>query len=156
MTELPIQAATGELLAVLREAFEGPERWSYFTDMLPESGLLHTLAPITAEEASRTIGGTSIAAHTRHLIHGMRVSATRIAGDRTSAEWRESWHSDPVDDAEWADILDGIREAYTVLREAIEEHAEDSAESFGDALGAIAHAVYHLGAIRSKIACERG
>ncbi|MHB9028710.1 MAG: hypothetical protein ACYC9O_08075 [Candidatus Latescibacterota bacterium] len=144
-----------QLLAVLREAFEGPDRFSYFTDMTPDSGLLHTLGPITADEACRTVGGTSVAAHARHILFGLRSSTSWIEGDHARRNWRESWNTNPVDEPEWNDIREGILSAYSGLREAIEQHAGDSAESLGGALGAVTHVAYHLGAIRAKMVCGR-
>ncbi len=149
------QTVVAQLLAALREAFEGPHRSSYFTDMAPGAGLLHTLDQLTPREASRVSGGTSIAAHARHILHGMRISTSRISGDRTQDDWRESWRTDPVNNAEWNDIRDGLRSAYRGLQESIEQHTGEAEESFGAALGAITHVVYHLGAIRSKAVCGK-
>ena len=153
MPEVSAPAITGQLLGALREAFEGPERWSYFTDT--GAGLLDTLEELTAEEAARPVGGTSIAAHARHVLFALLSSAAWIEGDRTPRDWRSSWHTDPVDEAEWLDLLDGLRNASRDLRKAIEDHATDSEETLGGALGAIAHTAYHLGAIRAKAVCGK-
>jgi hypothetical protein len=154
-TAISTQETITQLLAVLREAFEGPGNFSYFTDRTPDAGLLHTLGPITAGEAGRMVGGTSVAAHTRHILYGLRASTSWIEGDRAPRNWRESWNTDTVDEPEWNDIREGISSAYIGLREAIEQHAGDSAESLGAALGAVTHVAYHLGAIRSKLVCGR-
>jgi hypothetical protein len=153
MPEISAPAITGQLLGVLREAFEGPERWSYFTDT--GIGLFNTLEALTAEEAASPVGGTSIAAHARHILFALTAAADWIGGDRTPRDWRTSWHTDPVDEREWLDILDGLRDGYRDLRAAIEQHAPDSEESLGGALGAIAHTAYHLGAIRAKVVCGK-
>lgn len=143
----------GQLVDVLREAFEGPpERWSYFTDTGADGGLLGTLAKLTAPEASRLWGGTSIAAHVHHVTFGLAASSAWIRGDRSPRDWQESWRISAVDDAAWSRMLDELRSGYKDLRQAIESHALSSVEAMGGAIGAIAHVAYHLGAIRQKVA----
>ena len=44
---------------------------------------------------------------------------------------------------------------YERLRRAVESHASSSDAAFGEAVGAIAHVAYHLGAIRQKIVALR-
>ncbi len=153
MPDVSAPAITGQLLGVLREAFTGPERWSYFTDT--GAGLLDTLEALTAEEAASPSGGTSIAAHARHVLFALNASTAWIGGDRSPRDWRTSWHTDPLDEREWLDILEGIRTAYRDLRTVIEQHAADSEETLGGAMGAIAHTAYHLGAIRAKVVCGK-
>ena len=83
MSELPMDAILGQLLAVLREGFEGPqERWSYFTNAGPEAGLFGTLAKLDAAVASRASGGTTIAGHVHHLVFSLKASAEWIRGER--------------------------------------------------------------------------
>lgn len=153
MPEVSAPAITGQLLGVLREAFEGPDRWSYFADT--GAGLFDTLEALTAEEAAAPVGGTSIAAHARHILFALDASAAWMGGDRTPRDWRSSWHTDPLDEKEWLDLLDGLRDAYRELLQAFEQHAADNGESLGGAMGAIAHTAYHLGAIRAKVVCGK-
>src|SRR5262245_19906310 len=98
MADISADVVTGQLLAVLREAFEGAERWSYFTDHGPEAGLFGTLGRLSAAEASRVTGGTSVAAHVYHTLFGLEASAAWIRGDRTKRDWAESWRAKMVDD----------------------------------------------------------
>lgn len=157
MARILVDAAIAQLIAVLREGFEGPpERWSYFTDTGREAGLLGTLGGVGAAEASRPIGGTSVAAHAYHAAFGAEASAAWIRGDRTPRDWNESWTVSTVDEARWATIRDELRRRYEELREAIASHAADSEDAFGGAVGAVAHAAYHLGAIRQKLGVVRG
>jgi hypothetical protein len=156
MAEISMDAVRGQMLAVLKEAFEGPSQsWSYFTDHGVDGGLLGTLSGLNAARASRLWGGSSIAAHTHHAAFGLAASSAWIRGDRASRDWRESWQVSTVDDAAWAHLFEQLRHGYTDLRQAIESHAFSSVESVGGAVGAIAHAAYHLGAIRQKVAASR-
>lgn len=155
MADLSRDVVIGQLLAVLREAFEGAERWSYFTNHGPEGALFGTLARLSAAEASRTVGGTSIAAHAHHVAFGLNASSAWIRGDRTPPNWPESWRVSTVDDTGWAELQQRLRDGYRGLREAIESHGWSSLESYGGAVGAITHVAYHLGAIRQKVAFVR-
>ena len=153
MPQIPLDEAIRQVVAVLREAIDGPpESWSYFTDNRRDAGYDGTLATVTADEASRMISGTSIAAHTHHAAWAMRRSAAWIRGDRNRWDWSESWRLSTVGEDEWPELRELFRRSYDELREAIEANGLASDESFGGAVGAVAHAAYHLGAIRQKVA----
>jgi len=142
----------GQLLAVLREGFEGSQTpWSYFTDASPEAGLAGTLKALSAADASRSVAGLSIVAHVHHTAFGMNASADWIRGDHTPKEWKNSWSIISVDDQGWIKLQQSLQEAYDNLRQAMAFHNSDSAFSFGGAIASIAHLAYHLGAIRQKV-----
>lgn len=156
MPELSVREAIEQLLAVLREAFEGPSgSWSYFTDSGAESGLFGTLEKLDAAEASRASGGTSIAAHAHHVGFALAASAASLRGDRSAHNWAESWSVATVDEPAWRRIRDELRARYDDLRRSIASHAAGSLEVFGESTGVLAHAAYHLGAIRQKAAVNR-
>src|SRR5438105_1651917 len=123
MAEVSSEAVLGQLLAVLREAFEGAQQWSYFTDHGPEAGLFGTLAGLSAAEAARPVGGTSVAAHVHHVAFSLAASAAWIRGDHSRRNWDESWQVGTVDDAAWARLRDSLRGGYEDLRRVIEAHA---------------------------------
>jgi hypothetical protein len=148
--------AVRQLLTVLREAGEGPSGPStYFIDKKPDAGLLGALGAISADEASRIWGDTSIAAHAHHIAFAMADSAAIIEGHRTPPDWKESWSVSSVDEAGWKDLVSRVGREYERLRRAVESRASSSAELFGEAVGATAHVAYHLGAIRQKMAASR-
>ncbi len=156
MPEISTNIVIPQLLAVLREALEGPpERWSYFTDNRADAGLFGTLAPLGAADASRPIAGTSVAAHVHHVAWALEATSAWIRGDRGKRNWKESWSVSTVDDAAWKRLLEELRHRYEEMRQTIQTHALDGEEAFGGAAGAIAHLAYHLGAIRQKIAVQR-
>jgi hypothetical protein len=129
-----------------------PERWSYFTDSGPKGGLIGTLTPLTAGDASRPVGRTSIAAHVHHVVWAMDATATWIRGDRKGRDWKESWKITTVDEEAWRRLVGELHHQYDQLRQTIQSHALDGEEAFGGALGAIAHLAYHLAAVRQKAA----
>lgn len=142
----------GQLVAVLKEGYEGPTNpWSYFTDARPDAGLAGTLKGLNASDASRSVAGLSVVAHVHHVAFGMNASADWIRGDHTPKEWKESWSIISVDDQGWIKLQQSLQEAYNNLRQTIVFHNSDSAHSFGGAVASIAHLAYHLGAIRQKV-----
>jgi hypothetical protein len=156
MSEISLAEVKGQLLAVLREAFDGPaQAWSYFTDNNPEAGILGTIGSRTAREASTVTGGTSIAAHVHHALFALEASTAWIKGDRSPRDWKESWKVSAVDASSWTELRDRLLRAYEDLRSAIEQHGMANAEAAGGAIGAVAHAAYHLGAIRQKVTIAR-
>jgi hypothetical protein len=144
-----------QLLAVLREGIEGPAtKWSYFLDSGADAGLRNTLARLTPEEASRKVGGNSVAAHAHHLLFSFEAFGAFIAGDRTRRDWNESWRVNEVDDAAWTKLQSDLLAAYEALRSTIDTHVNEGAsvEATGGAMGMAAHLAYHVGAIRQKLA----
>ena len=143
-----------QLLAVLREGFEGPNgKVTYFLDS--DGGLTNTLAKLTSAEASQSWGGNSVAAHAHHILFSLGAFGAFIAGDRSQRDWDESWRVSTVDDAEWSRLQHDLGDGYQKLRETIKIHAESGQESLGGSLAAVAHLAYHLGAIRQKVAALR-
>ncbi|NIM49043.1 MAG: hypothetical protein GTO22_07260 [Gemmatimonadales bacterium] len=156
MAAISLDDVIGQLVAVLEEGFEHPPKpWTYFTNNEPGSGLFGTLADLSAADASRPWGGTSIAAHVHHIIFGLGASSAWIQGDRTFRNWAESWSVSTVDDVAWSQLVERLRAGYEALRRSIESHASSSVESMGGAIGAVAHVAYHLGAIRQKLSYGR-
>jgi hypothetical protein len=145
-------AAVRQLLSVLREAVEGQSgTWTYFIDKRPDAALLGALQAISAEEASRVLGDTSIAAHAHHAAFAMAASAAAIEADETAVDWKESWRVTTVEAEAWKGLVGRVGSEYQRLRRALEARAGSSDTAFGEAVGAIAHVAYHLGAIRQKI-----
>lgn len=154
---IPAAQVLEQLLAVLREAFDGPAdpRWSYFTTNAPGAGLLGTLEGVDAALASRPVGGTSVAAHVHHEVFALEATAAWIRGDRSRRDWSQSWRVQRVDATAWEALRQALRRAYEDLRGAVQTHGLDGEESAGGAVAGVAHAAYHLGAIRQKLAVLR-
>lgn len=152
MADMSRNIVIGQLQAVLREALEGAGQWSYFTDHGPEAGLFGTMAKLSAADASRPVFGTSIASQVYHVTFAMEAQAAWIRGDRGKQNWAESFRIGTVDDAAWSQMRERLQQHYQGLRDAIDAHASTGVESFGGAVGAIAHVAYHLGAIKQKTA----
>ncbi|HEY5483742.1 MAG TPA: hypothetical protein VIK31_08020 [Propionibacteriaceae bacterium] len=144
------------LVGVLDEAVHGASgSATFFVDNRPDAGLFGCLADVSAAEASRAVAGTSVAAHVHHVAFAMDASAGWMAGDRTPRDWDSSWNTTTVDDESWLLLVERLHDGYGNLRAAIGSGAVDDAETFGEAVGAIAHIAYHLGSIWQKLALLR-
>jgi hypothetical protein len=144
----------GLLTRLLREAFVGPPGpWTYFTDTTSGSGVFGTLGEVTAAQASVRggPGGTTIAAHVHHLSASVVISRLELQGESPSRDRSRSWTVTTVDEAEWTALRDQLREEYETLLAVVKSRASWDEESIGVAVGAVAHAAYHLGAIRQRI-----
>ena len=145
----------GLLMRLLREAFDGPPGpWTYFTDTLPGSGLFGTIDGLSASQASR-VGGpgrTTIAGHMQHLSSSVALATRGLLGESASRDRSRSWTVATVSDAEWAAVRARLRDEYQKLLVAVETHAAWDEDAMGTAMGAIAHAAYHLGAVRQRLA----
>lgn len=143
-----------QLLAVLREGWEGPDPahgFTYFLDRGPEAGLRETLARLSADEASRDVGGNSVAAHAHHLLFSFEAFGAFIGGDRRKRDWNESWRVSDVDENAWAQLQRGLAAQYETLIGLVEQHADEGEAPAGGSIGAIAHFAYHVGAIKQKL-----
>jgi hypothetical protein len=157
MAQSVTSPALDAAIVLLREAFEGPSGPStYFVDNDRPSGLFQTLETVTPGAASRRLGksGASIAGHVFHLGFHLDASAAWIRGDREPRDWRKSWSVVEVDDAGWQRLRSGVARQLEDLVRAIEA-APLETEELATIIGAVAHAAYHLGAIRQRLAAER-
>jgi DinB family protein len=142
-------------LTLLRETFEGPSGPStYYIDNDPSAGFLATLGGLSAADASKPFGkaGASIAGHAHHAAFHLEMSGAWLRGDRAPRDWNRSWSVTAVDEPAWAALRESLRDRFEQLARAIEEQAPADDESLATTIAAIAHAAYHLGAIRQRLA----
>ena len=155
MSATPAAVTVSLLTRMLREAFDGPPGpWTYFTDTSPGTGAFGTISSLSAVQASECggPGRTTIAGHINHLSSSLALSTLGLRGQSTSRDRGRSWTVTTVDDAGWADLQARLRREYQSLLVAVETHAVWDEDALGVAMGAIAHAAYHLGAIRQRLA----
>lgn len=155
MTGTPPVVMVSLLTRMLVEAFEGPPGpWTYFTDASPGTGLFATINGLSAVQASERggPGRSTIAGHIHHVSASLVLSARELRGEQTSRDRGRSWTVTTVDDAGWTDLRAQLRREYDSLFVAVETHSVWDEDALGVAIGAIAHAAYHLGAIRQRLA----
>jgi hypothetical protein len=146
-TDIAKDAFLKSVLYLLRETFEGsPEgQGSAFLDR--GVGVFITLEKLTAEQVSRELAATTIAAQIEHAKFYLDRLCEFMTGRTERVNWEQSWLIDEVNDAEWDALRRSVRKSYeNTLRcfAGIEDWSEDNV---GIAIGMIAHTAYHLGAI---------
>ena len=155
MTGTPPAVTVSLLRRMLVEAFEGPRGpWTYFTDASPGTGIFATLGGLSATQASQPggPGHSTVAGHIHHVSASLALSTRALSGEQASRDRGRSWTVTTVDDAGWAELQVQLRREYDSLFVAVESHAVWDEDALGVAIGAIAHAAYHLGAIRQRLA----
>lgn len=141
-----------EVLEQFREVYEGPgAEYPWFIDPSPNSGLLGTLASLTASQASKPTvrGGSTIASHAGHLRWSLALANAIFAGEMDAPDIAESWRLRVVDASEWKALQSELRREYELLARNIEKQRNWSdAEFLSGAIALVPHAAYHLGAVR--------
>src|SRR5262245_29945723 len=151
----PESPAVDAVLVLLKETFEGPSGPStFYIDNDPKAGLLAAIDALSPSEASRAPkpDAPSIAGHLHHLAFHVEMSSAWLRGDRADRDWAKSWSVREVDAKEWDTERRAVRKEYEKLVRALREEPSARGESLPTVFGAVAHAAYHLGAIRQHIA----
>lgn len=158
-------AATGQIdLADLRAALliNWDEAFTDVTGIFLDHGtsFFETLATISAEDASRPVGGgcATIAAQVHHTWFYLDLMNRLGRGEEISrpVDWDGSWAVGPVDDAEWRQMIDQLRGAHDEVRVFISTFEGWNERMIGGAIGMLAHCAYHLGEIRAGLCTVKG
>jgi hypothetical protein len=141
------------LSGLFQEAYEGTNS-SFFSDS-DKGGLFRTLDQLSAEQASQSIvsDGVTIAAHAEHLRWSLANLNATTKGVAWNPNWAESWRTRQVDTAQWDALRSGLRHEYETTRETMQHLDTTHLEPmmFTGVVATIAHAAYHLGAIRATL-----
>lgn len=137
-----------DVLVVLRETFEGSPDGESSAYLDRGVGVFPTLAGISADEASRDFGGTTIAAQTEHAKFYLDRLVEFINGRTDSVNWDDSWLIETVNDAEWDALRAAAAKSYEGVLRCFAEIEVWDQNNIGDAVAIIAHTAYHLGSIR--------
>jgi hypothetical protein len=157
------QAFVAGFLNVLREAFEGgrPGQGTAFLDNTKADGsgnhgLLAALSSLSAPQASApTVLGSSVASQASHVAFHIEATLRYVSGDRRPNDWQGSFEPRVVDDVQWQALRQRVKEAYErITALASSTSVLDEATAAGMA-ATLAHAAYHLGAIRQILKLAR-
>ncbi len=136
-----------DLLVLLHETFEGsPEEGSAYLDR--GIGFLNTLENISAEDASKGITATSIAAQTEHAKFYLDRLVEFMEGRTEKVNWDQSWLIETVSKEEWDILREGVKQSYENVLRCFAEVEHWDQNNIGDSIAIIVHTAYHLGAIR--------
>jgi hypothetical protein len=143
-------------LEVFAETFEGgkPGAGTAYLDNTNKdgsgnAGFFALLDALSAEAASKpTALGKSIAAHTAHSIVHIETVLTFAAGDHPSVDWQASFLPETVSSLEWIKQRQRLRAVYAEMVGLAHSTTDWNAGSAAGMMATLAHAAYHLGAIR--------
>lgn len=139
---------------MVMETFEGPPvpvKGSWFTNSEPNSGIFGVLGGMSCDQASMSVHGTTLAAHTDHVrYHMWGTNEILKKGKQPEMDWGKSWDIHSVDEQQWKRIQEGLRNEYLTLLESIDA-IEWNELLANEVLSSLAHSAYHLGAIRQML-----
>lgn len=146
---MPLQES---LVAHFKEVFEGTAPGADGTWFVQGGEALEeTLAGLRSEEASWKPSPevSSIAAHVMHMTHYLQVSNANGRGQEFTADWPGSWLKQTVTDDEWHQAVSNLGIQKDQLLELMNQpNIGDNDDAVFGAIANIAHASFHLGAIR--------
>lgn len=123
-------------------------------------GLQRSLEKLSAADASRSVNdGATVAAHAQHVRYGLSLMnrwATEGGNPFADARWDAAWKISAVDDRQWKEILDGLRQETQRWHQVLGSPRDVIEVELMGMIGSIAHLAYHLGAIRQISKAIRG
>jgi hypothetical protein len=147
------------LATVFAELVDGAPTTGGYVLNRGDAGLLRSLDKLDAAAASRvTAGGSSIAAHVDHVRYGLSLLNRWTAGENpwAEADWALSWRKTLVSETEWQQLRADIRDEARRWAIAIGRARDVDELELNGVVGSIAHAAYHIGAIRQIDRQARG
>jgi hypothetical protein len=142
------------LLFILDETFDNVH--GAYLD--PGDSFFSTLDGISAEQASVPVvgEGNSIASQVSHVIFYFDVGFQYMQGNNPGPQdWAKSWELVAVNEEEWGDLKEQLRDRQQTLLRLIDETPDAaiaSEDMIGGAMATIAHTAFHLGQIRHAAA----
>ena len=141
---------TKSLFALLKETFESTNTAFGTMYLDKDTGFFATIENLNAETASRSVseGSTTIAAHCEHTRFYLEFLGNYLKEDYKMADWKESWNTKTVNEAEWTALRGQLHKTYQNVTDTFNEIETWNDFKISGALGILAHSAYHLGAIR--------
>jgi hypothetical protein len=136
------------ILYLFRETFEGSPEGQGSAYLDRGIGIFNTLEKLSAEDVSREIGATTIAAQTEHAKFYLDRLCEFMNGRTERVNWEQSWLIETVNAEEWSALSEGVRKSYEGVLRCFADLEDWSEDNVGMAMGMLAHTAYHLGAIR--------
>ncbi len=143
---------TQQLFAILAETFE--THYGIFLDK--DTSLFNTLAEISADEASRPVGGqcATLAAQVAHVQFYLEVMEKYLLNQPTGkVDWGEIWRTvGRVTPAEWSALQEQLQQTYRHIHTLLHELPDwNNENAIGGAMAMVVHSAYHLGEIRQAL-----
>jgi hypothetical protein len=152
MNNIKFEDFANNIVTLLEETFSNPQ--GYYLD-LHSGGLMGTLKGISAVQASGSFksGATTIAGHVYHTDFYLKnVVVQSLRGQEVGKlDWDQSWVLKTVNELEWNKLKQTLGETCQTILELVKARETWEDQSITDALVALAHTSYHVGAIRQMI-----
>jgi hypothetical protein len=151
-----VRRSIGELMG---EVFTGPTHpYTWIVSNDADAGLFATLEGLSASDASRTLaeGGKTVASHTEHLRFSLAYVNAHFRAENPSPDFTKSWSVSTVSEAQWKALQAALRQEFEAVTDAVAKQDDwsDPMMLIGT-IAMVAHAAYHLGAIRQMYALLR-
>jgi hypothetical protein len=137
-----------DVLVILLETFEGSPEGQPSAYLDRGIGFIKTIEELSAEQVSRKINGTTIAAQTEHTKFYLDRLCEFMTGRTESVNWEQSWLIETVNETEWNALRDSVKKSYENVLQTFALIEVWNQDNIRDAVAIIAHTAYHLGAIR--------
>ena len=113
-------------------------------------GLFDILDRLSASQASQRLPScNSIVAHVRHMARYIEGDLIAISGGQPSEDWDETWSVQEMNEEEWSGLRNELRSKSAEWARLINANPIwENPDWMRGTIGAVAHAAYHLGAIR--------
>jgi len=148
------------LTRLFSELVDGTSGTGAFILNSGDIGLLLSLDKLSAADAPRSLeGGATLAAHTQHVSYGLSLMnrwALEGVDPFADATWDVAWKTSGVDEPQWKEIRDSLRDEAHRWLTALGSSREVSDIELTGMIASIAHLAYHLGAIRQIMKAARG
>src|SRR5687767_11038757 len=112
---IPKQQFVGAVAYLLRETFEGSPEGQPSAYLDRGVGFFTTMEGLSADEASKEIKGTTVAAQTEHAKFYLDRLCEFINGRTERVNWEDSWLIETVNDVEWTALRESVAGAYKNL-----------------------------------------
>lgn len=162
MGQVTHEMVLNSLLELLEEVYDGPKNagGTWLVSNQEKSGILGSIDSLTAEQASRPPipGAPTIAAHVEHLRFSLDLANRAYQGEDaySTAKWSESWKIQSVSPVEWEKLRAELRHQFEKLASLLPKWNDWEHYTLTGGLASVAHAAYHLGAIRLALHALRG
>ena len=133
---------------LLRETFEGSPEGQPSAYLDRGVGFFTTVEELSARQASKDYGDTTIAAQTEHAKFYLDRLCEFLQGRVEKVNWEDSWLIETVNGDEWDALRSSVKKAYENSLKCLATVDSWDAQRAGMAIGLVAHTAYHLGAIR--------
>ncbi|QQK74878.1 hypothetical protein HUG15_04180 [Salicibibacter cibarius] len=145
------EALRNSVKTMVKETFEGPPvpvKGSWFTDPEPNSGIFGVIEGLSCDQATMSVYGTTLAAHTDHVCYHMwGTNEILKKGKQPEMDWGKSWDIHSINEQQWNQMQEGLRNEYSTFLESIDA-IEWNEQLVNEVLSSLVHSAYHLGAIR--------